>query len=81
MSARSPPALTRPDSRSAGPRRAPLTRSGSTAGKVAEAGYDALKAGRLMVVNEARLAFLTGWVIPFLPRRMVLGMVRRMQTR
>ncbi|WP_179378592.1 SDR family NAD(P)-dependent oxidoreductase [Jannaschia marina] len=59
----------------------PLTREGQTPASVAKVGYDAMMAGKLHVVNEAKLSFLVNWVIPFLPRRMVLKMVRDMQTR
>lgn len=59
----------------------PLTKSGETAKDVATFGYDAMMAGKLHVVNERKLSFLTNWVIPFLPRRMVLKMVRDMQTK
>jgi short-subunit dehydrogenase len=59
----------------------PLTKSGESAKDVATFGYDAMMAGKLHVVNERKLSFLTNWVIPFLPRRMVLKMVRDMQAK
>ncbi|CTQ49767.1 SDR family NAD(P)-dependent oxidoreductase [Jannaschia donghaensis] len=59
----------------------PLTKSGATPQDVASFGYDAMMDGRLHVVNDAKLSFLTNWVIPFLPRRRVLKMVRDMQTK
>lgn len=54
---------------------------GATAASVAKHGYDAMMAGKLVTVNERMLGILTGWVIPFLPRRMVLKMMRKMQTK
>jgi short-subunit dehydrogenase len=46
---------------------------------VAKVGYDAMIAGKLHVVNERALSVMTNWVLPFAPRRAVLGMVRGMQ--
>lgn len=54
---------------------------GATAASVAKHGYDAMMTGKLVTVNELLLGFATGWLIPFLPRRMVLKMVRKMQTK
>ena len=59
----------------------PLTRSGQSPEAVARVGYDAMMDGRLHVVNEGMLSVLTNWVIPLLPRRQVLKMVRKMQTK
>lgn len=53
----------------------------ATAESVARIGYEAMLRGDLVAINEARLRFLTGWVIPLLPRRMVLNIVDRMQTK
>jgi uncharacterized protein len=47
-----------------------------TAASVAKIGYDAMIAGKLVVINDPKLRFLLGWVVPFLPRRMVLKMAR-----
>ena len=58
-----------------------LTKSGKTPETVARIGYDGMMAGKLVVVNEPLLSVLTGWVIPLLPRRQVLKMVRKMQTK
>ena len=44
----------------------------ATAESVAQCGYDAMMKGDLIKINEGRLAFLLNWVIPFLPRKMVL---------
>ena len=59
----------------------PLTRSGKDAASVARVGYDAMMAGKLLVVNEWPLSLAVNWIIPLLPRRMVLSMVRKMQTK
>lgn len=52
---------------------------GATAAGVAKIGYDAMIAGKLNVINEKSLAFTLNWVLPFLPHRMRLNMVRKMQ--
>jgi short-subunit dehydrogenase len=52
---------------------------GADAASVARVGYDAMMAGRPHVINERGLSVMLNWVVPFLPRRTVLGMVRRMQ--
>lgn len=44
----------------------------ATAESVAQCGYEAMMQGKLLVINEGRLAFLLNWVMPFLPRKMVL---------
>lgn len=46
----------------------------ATPESVAKCGYEAMMAGDLVKINEPRLAFLLNWVIPFLPRKMVLKM-------
>ncbi|WP_377505322.1 SDR family NAD(P)-dependent oxidoreductase [Octadecabacter sp. R77987] len=60
----------------------PLTRnSKTTAAQVAKIGYDAMMRGKLVAVTEFQLSVMVNWLIPFLPRRMVLGMVAKMQTK
>ena len=54
---------------------------GKSARSVAKHGYDAMRRGELVTVNEKGLGFAVNWLIPFLPRRMVLGMVERMQAK
>jgi short-subunit dehydrogenase len=54
---------------------------GATATSVAKHGYDAMLAGKLVTVNEAKLGFMVNWLIPMLPRRMVLKMVTKMQSK
>lgn len=43
--------------------------------RVARMGYDAMLAEKLLVINEFKLSFLTNWVIPFVPRRLLLAVV------
>lgn len=52
---------------------------GKTPASVAKHGYDAMSRGELVSMNEAQLGFLINWIIPVLPRRMVLSMIKRMQ--
>ncbi len=56
-----------------------VSQKGATAEAVAKIGYDAMIDGRLTVINDRSLAFLLGWVFPFLPRKTRLSMVRKMQ--
>lgn len=59
----------------------PMVQSGGrTAESAAKHGYDAMMRGDLVTVNERRLSFLTGWVVPLMGRRRVLKMVERMQS-
>ena len=44
---------------------------------VAKVGYDAMMRGKLVAINQFSLKFLLYWVVPFLPRRTVLGMSRK----
>ncbi len=59
----------------------PLARNGAAAHNVARAGYNAMRAGELVKVNDPKIGFAVNWLIPLLPRRMVLKMTERMQTR
>lgn len=54
---------------------------GATAASAAKHGYDAMLKGILVTVNERGLSFLTQWVIPLLPRRTVLKMANKMQSK
>jgi short-subunit dehydrogenase len=47
---------------------------------VAQFGYDAMLKGKLRVINDPRLRFMLNWLVPFLPRRMVMKLVFDMQT-
>ena len=44
---------------------------------VARVGYQAMKKGKLVAINELSLSFMLNWIVPFLPRRMVLKLSRR----
>jgi hypothetical protein len=48
---------------------------------VAKIGYDAMMAGKLHVINETRLHVLLNWLVPLLPRRSVLRLVHRIQSK
>ncbi|MEM1265374.1 MAG: SDR family oxidoreductase [Pseudomonadota bacterium] len=54
---------------------------GATPASVAKFGYDAMIDGKLVVINETRLAFMMNWLIPLLPRRQVLTTIEGMQTK
>lgn len=56
-----------------------LTSSGATPDTVAQFGYDAMLKGQLRAVNDRKLGFALNWVIPNMPRRQMLKMVRKMQ--
>ncbi|MEL6958920.1 MAG: SDR family oxidoreductase [Pseudomonadota bacterium] len=58
-----------------------LVKSGATAKSVAKFGYDAMRRKELVAINDGRLRFLLGWVVPFLPRRAVLKMAQKMQSK
>lgn len=58
-----------------------VKQKGATAEAVAKHGYDAMMAGKLVTVNEAPLGFMVNWVVPLLPRRAMLKMVEKMQTK
>ncbi|MEO0828633.1 MAG: SDR family oxidoreductase [Cyanobacteria bacterium J06639_16] len=51
-----------------------LWENAATPESVAECGYTAMEKGELVKINERRLSFLLNWIIPFLPRKMVLKM-------
>jgi len=58
-----------------------LTKSGATAEDVAKHGYDAMLAGKLVTINDPKLGFMLNWLTPLLPRRAVLKMIEKMQTK
>ncbi|WP_308915324.1 SDR family oxidoreductase [Jannaschia sp. LMIT008] len=58
-----------------------LTKSGRSAASVAKVGYDAMRLGKLEVVNEPALSFASKAVLPFVPTRALMRMVRKMQTK
>ncbi len=58
-----------------------LAKGAATAQSVAKYGYNAMQAGRLRAINDGRLRFALNWIVPLMPRRRVLKMVRGMQTK
>jgi short-subunit dehydrogenase len=52
----------------------------ATAQSCAIHGYDAMMKGKLVTVNERRLGFMMNWVVPFMPRRLVLKMMADIQS-
>lgn len=58
-----------------------LVKNGATAASVAKYGYDAMRRGELRAINDGKLRFALNWVFPLLPRKMVLKMVQRMQSK
>lgn len=49
----------------------------ASARSVAEHGYSAMLAGKLVTINEAGLSFQLNWLIPLLPRKLVLKISRK----
>ncbi|MEM8947564.1 MAG: SDR family oxidoreductase [Planctomycetota bacterium] len=49
----------------------------NSARTVAEIGYNAMQKGKLLVIDDWKLSVLLNWVMPFLPRKMVLRMSRQ----
>ena len=58
-----------------------LTKSGTSPQSVAKHGYDAMIARKIVTANERRLIILIQWVIPLLPRRTLLKMIQKMQSK
>ncbi|MCY0095484.1 SDR family NAD(P)-dependent oxidoreductase [Hoeflea ulvae] len=58
-----------------------VTKTGATAESVAKFGYDAMLKGKLRVINDRKMRFMLNWIVPLLPRRMVLKAVHDMQTK
>jgi len=44
---------------------------------VAYVGYKAMEKGKLVAINEKGLSFMLNWVVPFLPRKVVLKLSRQ----
>lgn len=44
---------------------------------VAKYGYQAMEKGKLVAINEGQLAFILKWIVPLLPRKMVLKTSRQ----
>lgn len=58
-----------------------LVKTGRSAESAARHGYDAMMAGKLVTVNEMQLGFMVNSLIPLMPRRMVMKMIEKMQTK
>lgn len=58
-----------------------VAQKGATAVSVAQFGYDAMRRGDLRAINDGRLRFILNWVIPLLPRRTALNMIKKLQTK
>lgn len=54
---------------------------GKTPASAAKHGYDAMMRGDLVTVNERGLGILVNWLVPLMPRRMVLKMIEGMQVK
>lgn len=52
---------------------------GATARSAAKYGYDAMRRGELRAINDGQLRFMLNWVFPWLPNKMKLKQVRKMQ--
>lgn len=48
-----------------------------TAESVAQCGYKAMERGQLVAFNECKLRIMLDWIVPLLPRRMVLKLSRQ----
>jgi len=44
---------------------------------VAEVGYEAMQKGKLVAINDAKLSFAINWLIPLMPRKLVLKLSRK----
>jgi hypothetical protein len=53
----------------------------ATPADVAAFGYEAMQKGQLRAINDGRLRFMLNWVMPLLPRRSALNLVRQMQAK
>jgi len=58
-----------------------VKQKGATPQDVAKFGYDAMRRGELRAINDGRLRFMLNWVMPWLPRRTALNMIKKMQTK
>lgn len=52
-------------------------KNAASAESVAKCGYQAMEKGQLLVINEASLHFMLNWIIPLLPRKLVLKLSRQ----
>ncbi|KIO38234.1 SDR family NAD(P)-dependent oxidoreductase [Shewanella sp. cp20] len=52
-------------------------KNAKTPSSVAECGYSAMEKGELVAFNEPSLKFMLNWIIPFLPRKLILKISRQ----
>ena len=52
-------------------------KNAASAASVAEYGYKAMAQGKLVAINDGTLGFVVNWLIPFMPRRLLLKLSRR----
>ncbi|MBC8350374.1 MAG: SDR family oxidoreductase [Planctomycetes bacterium] len=53
-------------------------KNASSPASVAEVGYEAMIKGKLVAINDWKLSLMLNWIVPFLPRRTVLKLSRRL---
>ena len=54
---------------------------GTSAAETARIGYEAMRAGQLVAHNQTSLKIALEYLVPFVPRRLLLGQIRRMQSK
>lgn len=58
-----------------------VEQGGASALSVAQHGYDAMMKGKLLTINDKKLAFLLTKVVPLLPRKTVLNILKKTQSK
>ena len=53
----------------------------ATPADVAAFGYEAMQKGQLRAINDRQLRFVLNWVMPWLPRRYGLNMIKKLQAK
>ncbi len=54
-----------------------IWKNAKTPSSVAQFGYQAMEKGKLVAINEGKLAFLLNWIVPLLPRKVMLKTSRQ----
>jgi hypothetical protein len=49
----------------------------ASAVSVAECGYKAMEQGKLVTINDPSLNFMLNWIVPLLPRKVMLKLSRK----
>lgn len=52
----------------------PIFERAVSAESVAQFGYDAMMKGKLLVINERIMGFMLNWLVPLMPRKLILNM-------